>query len=144
VPPTIECSGHVRVALAPAAAVHYFTPEGERRWAPGWDPVYAAGLPAEPAPGLVFETGAHGARTTWVVTHCGPLEMAYSRFVPGEQAGTIAVRCEPDGDGTLAHVTYRLTALGSEGARRLAGFEEAYPRTMRRWEELIGRAVASG
>jgi hypothetical protein len=143
-PPTIECSGRVRVALAPAAAIHYFTPEGERRWVPGWDPAYPAGDPVEPGPGLVFETAAHGARATWVVTHGGPLEMAYSRFVPGEHAGTIAVGCEPDGDGTLAHVTYRLTALGSEGARRLAGFEEAYPRTMRRWEELIGRAVASG
>lgn len=141
--PAIECSGRVRVALSPDAAIQYFTPEGERRWAPGWDPTYAAGAPAELAPGLVFETEAHGARTTWVVTHSAPREMAYSRVIPGEHAGTVAVRCEPDGDDTVAHVTYRLTALGPEAARRLADFEQAYPRFMRLWEELIGKALAS-
>ena len=140
----IECSGRVRVPLSPDAAIHYFTPEGERRWVPGWDPSYPAGAAAEPAPGLVFETEAHGARTTWVVTHSAPRELAYSRVVPGEQAGTVAVRCERDGDGTVAHVTYRLTALGPEAARRLAAFEEEYPRFMGLWEELIGKALASG
>ena len=69
--------------------------------------------------------------------------MAYCRVIPGEQAGTVAVRCEPDGDDTVAHVTYRLTALGPEAAQRLADFEEAYPRFMRLWEELIGKALAS-
>ena len=142
-PSRIECTGCVRVPLCPDAAIQYFTPEGERQWAPGWDPTYAAGAPAELAPGLVFETEAHGARTTWVVTHSGPRELAYSRVMPGEQAGIVTVRCEPDGDGTVAHVTYRLTALGPEAARRLVDFEAAYPRLMRLWGELIGKALAS-
>ena len=58
---TIECSGRVRVPLSPDAAIHLFTPEGERDWVAGWDPTYPAG--ADLAPGLVFETGP---TTTWV------------------------------------------------------------------------------
>jgi hypothetical protein len=80
---TIECSGRVRVPLPPDAVIHYFTPEGERDWVPGWDPAYPAGAPAELAPGLVFETEAHGPRTTWVVTGAAPREVAYCRVVPG-------------------------------------------------------------
>jgi hypothetical protein len=136
---TIECSGRVRVPLSPEAAIHYFTPEGERDWVAGWDPTYPAG--ADLAPGLVFETGPD---TTWVVTHCAPDAMAYGRVVPGDHAGTIAVRCEPDGDDTVAHVTYRLTALAPEAAERLADFEETYPRFMAEWEAMIGEAVADG
>ena len=144
-PPTIECSARVRIPLPSAdAAIHYFTPEGERLWAPGWDPSYPAGVPPDPAPGLVFETEAHGGRTTWVVTHVAPREMAYSRVVPGEQAGTVVVRCEPDGDETVAHVTYRLTALSPAAAERLADFGDDYPRLMSLWEQLIGEAVARG
>ena len=141
---TIECSGRVRVALRPEAAIHYFTPEGERDWVPGWDPSYPAGDAGELAPGLVFETASDGGRTTWVVTRSAPREMVYGRVLPGDHAGTIAVRCEPHGDGTVALVTYRLTALGPEGARRLAEFEEAYPRFMTLWEELIGTAASGG
>jgi hypothetical protein len=140
----IECSGRVRVPLSPDAAIHLFTPEGERDWVPGWDAAYPAGDPAQLAPGLVFETDHHGARTTWVVTRCAPREMAYSRVVQGENAGTVTVRCEPEGEGTVAHVAYRLTALGPEAAERLAHFEAAYPRFMAEWEELIGTAVADG
>ena len=141
---TIECSGRVRVPLSPDEAIHYFTPEGERHWVPGWDPTYPAGTTGELAPGLVFETASDSGRTTWVVTHSAPRDMAYGRVLPGDHAGTIAVRCEPHGDGTVARVTYRLTALGPEGASRLAEFEEAYPRFMTLWEELIGVAVAGG
>jgi len=141
---TIECSGRVRVPLSPDAAIHYFTPEGERQWVPGWEPMYPAGAEARLVPGLIFETVADGRRTTWVVTHSAPRAMAYGRVLPGDHAGTVAVRCEPEGDGTVAHVTYRLTALGSDGARRLAEFEEGYPRFMTLWEELIGAAVSGG
>jgi hypothetical protein len=141
---TIACSGRVRVPLPPDAVIHYFPPEGERDWVPGWDPAYPAGAPAVLAPGLVFETEAHGPRTTWVVTGAAPREVAYCRVVPGEQAGTVVVRCEPDADATVAQVTYRLTALGPDAARRLADYEDAYPRMMKRWEELIGEAIARG
>jgi hypothetical protein len=141
---TIECSGRVHVPLSADTAIHYFTPEGERDWVPGWAPTYPAGAPTELAAGLVFETESAGTRTTWVVTRCAPREMAYGRVVPADHAGTIAVRCEPDGEDTIAHVTYRLTALGPDAARRLADFEDDYPRFMRLWEELIGQAVANG
>jgi hypothetical protein len=141
---TIECSGRVRVPLTPEAAIHYFTPEGERDWVPGWEPTYPAGAGAPLAPGLIFETVADGTRTTWVVTRCAPREVTYGRVAAGDHAGTVTVRLEPEGDGTVAHVTYRLTALGPDGGRRLADFEAGYPRFMSLWEELIRTAVAGG
>ena len=78
------------------------------------------------------------------MTHSGPREMGYSRVLPGDHAGTVVVRCEPDGDATLAHVAYRLTALGPDGGRGPAEFEEAYAGFMTLWEELIGAAVSGG
>ena len=141
---TIECCGRVRVPLRADAAIHLFTPEGERDWVPGWDPAYPVGDGRELAPGLVFETASAAGRTTWVVIRSEPREVAYGRVLPGDHAGTVAVRCEPDGDGAVAHVTYHLTALGLDGARRLAEFEAEYPRFMTVWEELIETAVAGG
>ena len=35
---TVICSGIVHVPLPPARARELFTAEGERAWAPGWDP----------------------------------------------------------------------------------------------------------
>jgi hypothetical protein len=32
-------SGRFELPLAPAEALPHFSPEGERRWVPGWEPV---------------------------------------------------------------------------------------------------------
>jgi hypothetical protein len=98
----------LRVPLPPAEALHLFTPVGERAWAPGWDPVFPAGERGDGAAhGTVFLTGA----STWVVVDREPDRVRYARVLPGVRAGTIEVRLRPDGDDTLADVTYVTTAL---------------------------------
>jgi hypothetical protein len=72
-------TGHIEVALPPAAAFRLFTPRGEQDWAHGWHPRFPAPAPDDTEPGTVFETSAHGQHTIWLVTSreagkriCGP------------------------------------------------------------------------
>ena len=55
------------------------------------------------------------------------------------QAGTVEVRCAPDGRGTRAEVTYDLTALGPDAD--LAGFRAGFPAMMEAWEASIAAAL---
>jgi hypothetical protein len=125
----VTCSGSLHVALPPARARELFTPEGERRWAPRWDPDYPAG-----SDGPVFTT-AHPGDTIWIALG----DLRYARVTPGVHAGTVAVRCEPADGGTRAHVTYDLTALSP--AADLARFQAGFADLMREWERAIAAAL---
>jgi hypothetical protein len=126
-------SGEVRVALPPDRAIRAFTAEGERAWAPGWAPGYPAG--DDDAPGTVFTT----AETIWVILERTALTASYARVTPGVSAGTVSVALRPDGEHTLAEVTYDLTSLGpDEGLER---FASEFDEMLATWERLIG-AVA--
>jgi hypothetical protein len=128
----VVCTGQVRVALAPEAAIELFTPEGERRWAgPEWDPQYPAG-----DDDTVFVT--HG--TVWITTERSPLTRAYARVSPHGDAGTVTVRCRPAGEHTVAEVTYDLTALGPE--HDVERFAAGYDDFLAEWERAIASAVA--
>ena len=122
----ISCCGEVRVALPPDAAIELFTPEGERRWVAGWDPRYPG------ADDTVFLTSG----TTWVTVERGARTRRYARVTPGVQAGTVSVRCEPDGAGTVG---YELTALGPDAD--LAAFAAGYDDFLAGWEREIAACV---
>ena len=119
----------LRVPLPLADALHLFTPVGERGWAPGWEPVFPAGEQGDgAAPGTVFLTGA----SAWVVVDRGAARVRYARVLPGMRAGTIEVRLRPDGDDTLADVTYVTTALN----------DEPFDPELAHWEHAIRAALA--
>ena len=124
---SITCSGAVRIPLPPDRARELFTAEGERAWAPGWDPAYPGGHDR------VFVT--HEGATVWVALG----DLRYARVTPGVQAGTVEVRCAPDGDGTRAEATYDLTALGPDAD--LAAFRAGFPAMMEAWEASIAAAL---
>ena len=46
----LHASGQFVVAQPAGRAIDLFTPEGERAWAPDWDPTYPAGQPSVPIP----------------------------------------------------------------------------------------------
>jgi hypothetical protein len=120
----------LRVPLPPERALHLFTPVGERAWAPGWDPVFPAGERGDGAtPGTVFLTGA----STWVVVDREPGRVRYARVTPGVRAGTVEVRLRPDGDETLADVTYVTTALN----------DEPFDPELAHWEPAIRAALGA-
>jgi hypothetical protein len=125
----MKCHGTLHVPLPPGDAIALFTPEGERAWVPHWDPQHASDT--------VFTT--HG--TIWVVVDETADSRRYARVTPGLHAGTVAVRCEPDGDHTRAHVTYELTPLGPDpGLDRFAGGFDAM---LAEWERLIADACTT-
>lgn len=137
----VHCRGTVHVPLPVAAAIELFTPEGERRWVPGWDPQYPARVSGREA-GTVFTTRAGDRSTTWVIVESGEDVMRYARVVPGRQAGTVAVRCRADGRATHATVEYRSTALDPGAARELGEFAATFAATMVEWERRIEAAVS--
>jgi hypothetical protein len=135
----VVCTGRIRVALAPHAAIELFTPEGERPWAgPDWDPSYPAG-----DDDTVFVTAAHGHETVWITAERSPLVRRYARVALGVDAGTVTVRCHPDGEATLAEVTYDLTALTPDGAARLRHFAAHYDAFLGEWERAIAGALGA-
>ena len=83
----------------------------------------------------VFVTGA----TTWVTVERSDRVRRYARVTPGVQAGTVSVRCEPDGAGTVATVGYELTALGPDAD--LAAFADRYVGLLAGWEREIAACV---
>jgi hypothetical protein len=130
--------GRVRVPLAPGDAFRLFTASGEREWVTGWDPEFAAPTDDDTDPGTIFETEAHGRRTTWVVTESVAGErIAYARVVPADHAGTITVVLRAVGDASEVRVTYDLTALTPAGADRLDHFADGYAEFLRSWEDAI-------
>ena len=128
-----------RVALPFEQALRCFTPEGERAWVDGWDPAYPAGGPEGDGAAVdtVFTTG----ETVWVVDEAGLDTRRYARVTPGSDAGTVTVRCTPDGEATAVEVTYALTALSPAGERRLETLADGYSQHIDGWARAIADAL---
>jgi hypothetical protein len=125
----------------------FFSPEGERAWAPGWQPEYLHPRSGSPVPGLVFRTAAGGEHTVWLLlrydrTTC---EAEYVRVVPGSRIGTVEVRCRQAAEhATEVTITYRLTALAEAGNETLSRFsEDAFARMLEEWRAALTRVVGT-
>ena len=131
--------GRISLALPPSEAFVLFTPRGEERWAPGWQPRFPAPTEDDAAPGTVFETAACGEQTIWVVLDREPgRRMSYARVTPGSRAGTVSVMLDDrDDGGSAVEVTYILTALSPDGDRLLEEFAAGYPDLLKSWESAI-------
>ena len=133
----------IRLHAAPERAFPMFEPEGERAWAPGWDPRWLHPLDGRAREGAVFVTGAHGHETIWTITaHEPPARVRYSRVTPGLHAVTVEVRLRAAGlEETLAQVTYTLTALTPAGNDAVAQMVGSYDGWMGEWEQAINSAL---
>ncbi len=145
-PARLVLHGHVRVGLPVERALYLFTPAGERLWVDGWAPSFPAGEHGDGGhAGTVFLTRRHGEETIWAVVERADRIVRYARVTPGEWAGLVEVRCSPDVDGgTIAEVTYDLTALGDVGRARLRELADGYEVYLAEWERLIATAIAAG
>ncbi|TDD71002.1 SRPBCC family protein [Jiangella aurantiaca] len=134
-----DLSGQLHVALPPAEAFVLFTPRGEATWVPGWEPRFPVRTDDDTAPGTVFETGADGEHTIWVVLHRDPgRSISYARVTPGSRAGVVRVELSPGGDGgSDVMVGYELTALTEDAAAELQRFAAGYAEFLRSWEAAI-------
>ena len=137
---------HFELPMAPSEALHYFTPEGERAWAEGWDPRYLFPADGTTTPGMVFTTGHGGEETLWTMTRHEPElgTVEYLRVTPGSRMGTVRVQCSQAGPGTRVTVTYVLTALTPEGNAKLKALEgPAYEAVIESWAASIRRATTT-
>jgi len=126
-------------------AFAFFTPDGERSWAAGWEPRYHHPSDGKLERGLVFTTGGGAEHTIWTVVRLDPPQLVeYIRTTPGSRTGTVLVQCAALGEArTRVTVVYSLTSLAAAGERTLRDLDEgAFQRFIESWEEAIAKAIA--
>jgi hypothetical protein len=140
-PKHVSHSGTFSLPLTVSEAFPLFTAEGERRWVPGWDPVYLHPRHPSNEPGTVFRTTHGGDDTIWIVLTHDPIAgvAEYARVAPSSRAGTVSVRCRAiDERTTDVQVSYALTSLTSAGTTTLEALTpSAYHRMLEEWRGLI-------
>jgi hypothetical protein len=121
-----SASGHFELPIRAADAIDLFTPEGERRWVPGWNPTYPTGDVSE-SPGTVFTTSHGTIDTVWLIEEINRTQhtSAYARITPGHHAGTVRVHCDDQpGDRCVVTVVYDMTALSPSHPEALDSYDE--------------------
>jgi len=117
-----------------------FDPEGEARWAPGWeiDPVFP--VPFRPETNAVFRVMNDGHAEVWSMLDFNPRErkVEYLATAGTDLIRRVAVSCVPAGGRTEVTVTYVLTSLSPAGAVRAAAFNGEY---ITGWREPVQAAV---
>jgi hypothetical protein len=131
---------------APMARVFpLFTAEGERSWAPGWEPVILSGAVER---GSAFMTRSHGGiETTWIVADYRPAEgrVSYARLAQGSNIGLVDVTCtSAESGGTVVTVRYTLTGVNEQGRAFVREFlePEHYSRMIEEWQVATNAALA--
>jgi hypothetical protein len=138
---TVRRTAEITVSVTPEQAIALFTPEGERRWADGWDPQYPEPRRRE-GPGAVFTTGHGGHQTTWIMVDHGAAGVRYARVTEGMTAGTVAVDVVADLEhAAQVRVTYDLTALTPAGETWLEAFDAEYETAIADWGTEIAAAL---
>jgi hypothetical protein len=130
---------------APCAQVFpLFTAEGEKDWAPGWNPEMLSG---DTSRGSVFRTNHPGSETVWIVTDYRPLhyKVSYARIAQGSNMGLVDVACREDSGGSTVTVRYTLTGLDKQGDDFVREFlsDPHYTRFIKEWRATIS-ALLSG
>jgi Polyketide cyclase / dehydrase and lipid transport len=129
---------------APLARVFpLFTANGEREWAPGWEPRILSGAEER---GSAFITTAHnGGLVTWIVTDYRPAQgrVSYARLVQESNIGLVDVSCTEASGGTDVSVRYTLTAVSEAGESFVAQFlnDEHYTRMIDEWQAATRKAL---
>lgn len=138
---TLLRATEITIELSAEQAIELFTPEGERRWAHGWDPQYPEPDRREGS-GAVFTTGHGGHQTTWIMVDQGPRSIRYARVTHGMTAGTVAVELVGSREhSTRVRVTYDLTALTAAGESWLQAFDSDFEIAIGSWSTEIATAI---
>jgi hypothetical protein len=135
----------------PGTVFSLFTPEEEKKWAPGWE--YTPLFPPDGniEKNLMFLTTTHDhlkVPAIWIVCNYKPLSYSveYLRIEPDNKIGKIEIACDDAGEGkTAASVTYTYTSLGEEGNSFLETFTiEFYANYLSFWEKAINHYLKTG
>jgi hypothetical protein len=144
-PPAATQVRSFRLEAPLARVMPLFTAEGERSWAPGWEPVMLSGAVER---GSAFSTRAHsGIETTWIVVDYRPAEghASYARLAQGSNIGLVDVICTAvAGDATEVSVRYTLTGVSEQGRAFVREFlePEHYSRMIEEWRVATSAALS--
>jgi hypothetical protein len=121
-----------------------FEPEGERHWAPGWDPHYLWPADGSARVGTTFTTDGGG--TVWILAEHEPGRRVVYTHIRRGVAGRVEVRCSPAQDGgTTAEVRYDLTALSPDASEPLlTAPEEHFRAWIGHWQTSIDHYLQTG
>lgn len=137
---TINRSSAFELDLSPTQTLPLFTAQGEKLWAPGWQPILLSGEGYEQ--GNVWITKQANSTTYWHISRYDTLlhEAVYTFVKPNLLMGTVSVMVtENTNNGSLVNVTYNLTALSEKGNNKLRTqySRENYPKMIAEWKMLI-------
>jgi hypothetical protein len=126
----VQLSGTFTLPAPLETVMPLFTAEGERAWAPGWDPSYPHS--ADHEVGQVWTTTGP-PETTWVTVQADDASVRYARVASGYSAGIVTVSCRATEDGTEVTTSYDMSALSPAGEQRLAEFASSYDEMLEHW-----------
>ena len=132
----------------PDAVFPLFTPVGEYKWIPGWQPELIYPPSGEAMTNNVFATRHAGRdRTIWVTVDYDPeaYHAEYVNITPGFQSTRIEIQCRAADGGTEARVTHTLIAIGEAGYAEVEKYTEAaHAAHIGHWETAINYYLAHG
>jgi hypothetical protein len=144
-------SHQITLNHVPETIFPLFTPEGEKKWAAGWDFEWIFTPRGELEENLLFTTAAHDhgqGGAIWIISRYEPTEhfVEYQRIEPGVKIGRIRVRCRVDEPGkTLATIEYIYTALSERGNEFIEHFTAPhYLVFIGEWEKAINDYLETG
>jgi len=120
-----------------------FSPEGEKRWVPGWDYENVMGSTVLHEDYVFLTRDHHHASTEaiWLVKRYEPESrlVQFYKVEPRDKVGIVTVRCIAETERrTRVGVTYEYIALGEKGERFIAGFTAgAYAAFIGEWQRLL-------
>jgi hypothetical protein len=121
------------------AVLPLFTAEGERRWAPGWEPVWADDSHEHEIDEVWTTAGP--PFTTWITVEARADLVRYARVASGDSAGLVTVSCAENDERTTVTADYGLSALSDAGAERLEHFAASYDDMLAHWQHHASRAL---
>jgi hypothetical protein len=140
------------VQLPLADAFTLFEPVGEKNWAEGFDPVFAAPGSSALGDDSIFTVEAsHGGlrhQTIWLITryeHAAAF-VEYRAVYPGVRVARISVQCRATAESeTTVEVTYRYTGLSAEGDEYIAAMTDGkFGEFIETWNSAIRAYLARG
>ena len=122
-----------------------FSPEGEREWVPGWDPIAVYPETIAFTANTVFRLGQGSEESVWTILEADSQSHSaeYVRIAPASHAARISVKIEPvSPNRSHVVVTYALTEFGGHTSNLMESFSEgAYAQRMRDWQRQISTCL---
>jgi hypothetical protein len=130
----------VTLDVPPRDAIELFTPDGERKWADGWEPLYVNTPDVRRVgAGTVFTTDDHAVSRIWIVDaydrDAGVV--GYTVFTSEENVTRIAIRVSSRAGGSVARVSYDRTSLNANADANVELFARHAHLMQAQWQRAL-------